>query len=440
VHAPNGIVLNNTGNAGGLTVTGDGGACTIATPTCTGGTIQNTTGDGISLTGTGPVQLTGMRVRTSGGHGVNATGATALTFNSSYLERNGNGDDENSINLVNAGGSTTLDATQFLGAAENLVRVNNTNANLNLTVRNGSHFEYPNPKNSAFANSAVLVTLQGSSVVNASVVGSTFKNIPNNSVNFGGDLSATGSSTLTFNDNNVSVDSGLNTLCSSNSECRVGNVAVGGSGGTINFVATGNTFNRVNGDGVMIIGANQQSTTRARVQNNSFTDVLDDVFVLGLGQNGRSITQITQNTMTNVGGDALEVASGEENPSFGTGSFSDMDLVFTNNSMNTVGTNAQLAGTGGPGIFRFGDADQELCLAFTGNSMSGPTPVTGLRAYLDGNFGNLGGFIKYEGSGTGSLTDARIQADNPGMGLNSSNTVISAVNLSGGVSCQRPGI
>jgi hypothetical protein len=40
-----GIVLNATGAAGGLTVTGNGGTCTVATPTCTGGDLQNTTGD-----------------------------------------------------------------------------------------------------------------------------------------------------------------------------------------------------------------------------------------------------------------------------------------------------------------------------------------------------------------------------------------------------------
>jgi len=99
-----------------------------------------------------------------------------------------------------------------------------------------------------------------------------------------------------------------------------------------------------------------------------------------------------------------------------------------------------LAATGGPGVFRFGDADQLLCLAFTGNSMSGPLPTTGLKVYLDGNFGGLGGSMTYEGAGAGSLTDAKIQADNPGMGLAPANTVISAVNLSNGAACQRPGI
>ena len=75
----NGIVLNNTGSAGGLTVTGNGGACTPGTPTCTGGTIQNTTGadnsgatppgTGIVLNNTQQVSLTNMRVRQNTNYG-----------------------------------------------------------------------------------------------------------------------------------------------------------------------------------------------------------------------------------------------------------------------------------------------------------------------------------------------------------------------------------
>jgi VCBS repeat-containing protein len=56
--AVNGIVLSNTGTTG-LTVTGNGGTCTSAA-TCTGGAIQNTTNDGVSLTNAHNVSLTRM--------------------------------------------------------------------------------------------------------------------------------------------------------------------------------------------------------------------------------------------------------------------------------------------------------------------------------------------------------------------------------------------
>jgi len=436
--AANGIVLNNTG-AGTLTVAGNGGTCTVATPTCTGGHIASTTGAGVSLT-SARASLTRLRVRSTQSHGIMATGASNLTLTSSYLQSNGNGDDENGLHLLNVAGTVLVDNSSFNGAAENLIRVDNNNANLTFTVQNSSSFEYPNPESSPFRNSAILITPKGSSAVTASVTGSTFRNIPVSSFQYGPDLSSTATGSVTFSNNTLSADAGLNVSCGSNPQCRVGNISVGGTGGTTNFVATGNDFNRVNGDGVFILGANQASTLRTRIETNTISNALDDAFVVGLGQSARVIAQFNGNTINNIGADVLEVASGEVNAGYGAGSASDMDLVFTNNSMNTVGTNSSLAATGGPGVFRFGDADQQLCLAFTGNSMSGPLPTTGLKVYLDGNFGALGGTMVYEGTGSGTLTDARIQSDNPGMSLSPANTVFSAVTLSNGASCQRPGI
>lgn len=437
--AANGIVLNTTG-AGAFTLAGNGGSCTVATPTCTGGLIFGTTGAGVSLNATGPVSLTRLRVQSAQSHGITASGSTNLTLTSSYLQSNGNGDEENGLNLLNASGTVLVDASSFNGAAENLIRVDNNNSNLTFTVQNASSFEFPNPEPSAFRNSGILITPKGTSVITATVTGNTFRNIPVSSFQAAPDASVTSTSTYTFTNNTLSADVGLNVSCGSNPQCRVGNVVAGGTGGITNFIATGNNFNRVNGDGVFILGANQSSTLRLRVDNNTIANALDDAFVVGLGQSARVIAQFNGNSISNIGADVLEVASGEVNAGFGAGSASDMDLVFTNNSMNTVGTNSSLAATGGPGVFRFGDADQLLCLAFTGNSMSGPLPTTGLKVYLDGNFGALGGSMTYEGAGVGALTDAKIQADNPGMALAPANTVISAVNLSNGATCQRPGI
>lgn len=61
----NGIILTNTsssGSPGGFRILGNGGVCTNATPTCTGGTIQNTTANGVFLTSTTNVFLNLVRV------------------------------------------------------------------------------------------------------------------------------------------------------------------------------------------------------------------------------------------------------------------------------------------------------------------------------------------------------------------------------------------
>ncbi|HEX8271168.1 MAG TPA: Ig-like domain-containing protein, partial [Longimicrobiaceae bacterium] len=67
----NGIVLNNTGSTAGLTVTGSGTAGS-------GGTIQNTSSHGISLTGTLAPSFDRMVVQSTGGSGVKGTTVTGF--------------------------------------------------------------------------------------------------------------------------------------------------------------------------------------------------------------------------------------------------------------------------------------------------------------------------------------------------------------------------
>jgi len=68
-------VVNTTGGSGGLTVTGNGGSCTAATPTCTGGTIQKTE-QGALFTSTINVSLTRMNFSNA-----NSTGTPNGTCN-----------------------------------------------------------------------------------------------------------------------------------------------------------------------------------------------------------------------------------------------------------------------------------------------------------------------------------------------------------------------
>lgn len=91
----NGIVLSTT--TGSFTVEGAGGACTIATPTCTGGTIRNTTGDGVSLTGAEDVSLSLMRILDAGRHGIQGSNVNGFTFKNSLNIGAGDADEENAI-------------------------------------------------------------------------------------------------------------------------------------------------------------------------------------------------------------------------------------------------------------------------------------------------------------------------------------------------------
>lgn len=78
--ATNGIVLDTTGAFGGLTVTGTG------TTAGSGGTIQNSTGDGVLLNDTFDVSLSNITIQNSTGSNVDATGVAGLDLIDSTLD------------------------------------------------------------------------------------------------------------------------------------------------------------------------------------------------------------------------------------------------------------------------------------------------------------------------------------------------------------------
>jgi hypothetical protein len=102
----NGIVLNGTGTDGGLQVKGTGGTCTSAA-SCTGGSIQNTSADGVSLTSTRNVSLTRMFIFSSGGSNVDAVSVTNLTLANLWVDSsNDHGVRGNNLtNLTISGGT-----------------------------------------------------------------------------------------------------------------------------------------------------------------------------------------------------------------------------------------------------------------------------------------------------------------------------------------------
>ena len=76
--ATQGIRLNSTGTEGGLNVTGTGGACATTADPCSGGTIQHTTQDAVSLTSAQAITLQRMKIRNSLGNGVRGSSVTKL--------------------------------------------------------------------------------------------------------------------------------------------------------------------------------------------------------------------------------------------------------------------------------------------------------------------------------------------------------------------------
>jgi VCBS repeat-containing protein len=194
--AANGIVLNNTGTAaanGGLVVVGTGGTCTLGTPTCTGGTIQNTTGAGISLANTKNVSLTRIAIKNSGGDGIGGQtesgspdtdggGVNGFTFDNGIITDVNTAGSVNGttfdmgIQLTNATGTVTVSNSVIDQAPHNGIHIVNTSTNM--AAFNVTNTTVSNMPNSSTSNNGILVNLLGTSTVTATTVsGSTFTNI-----------------------------------------------------------------------------------------------------------------------------------------------------------------------------------------------------------------------------------------------------------------------
>jgi hypothetical protein len=182
--AANGIVLNNTGSTAGLTVTGNGSAGT-------GGTIQNTTGDGITLTTTRNISFDRMNIQNTGGNGVYGTGVVNFTFTNGTINNSGTSEGVNQSN-INFGKSVTFQENNVSGIV-NITQNTFSNPHYHgVDIFNWAGLlDYANVSNNTISaktgsvksqGSAIRLIARGASVTSASV---TRANLDNNTVQNG---------------------------------------------------------------------------------------------------------------------------------------------------------------------------------------------------------------------------------------------------------------
>ncbi len=249
----NGIMLNTSSV---LTVLGDGttGSCSSATPTCSGGTIQHTGGDGISLTSAG-VKLSLMAIQNNANSGIKGQGVSTLALTDLLVQNNTNGTGEQAGILINdlSDSAATVTRAQVSGSTEDNVRIHNSAAIGTIvfdacTIKDNSTASGNNGLFLQTNNSAKLTGTVQNSILNgnrsitlsadagdASTLSATFKNntITSGSPNQGYQgiqVSRAGTSALTFNIDGNTVTNLPNTLI---------NVFSGGGAGT----ATGDVKN-----------------------------------------------------------------------------------------------------------------------------------------------------------------------------------------------------
>lgn len=128
--AVNGIRLADTGSAGGLVVTGSGGACSAADDTCTGGSIASSTGPGVLASNVGGgISIDRMKIAGGGDDGIRATSVADLMVNSSVVQGNGNASSEHGVELVGPTGFVSVESSDIL---------DNHGSNLFLTKGSGA--------------------------------------------------------------------------------------------------------------------------------------------------------------------------------------------------------------------------------------------------------------------------------------------------------------
>jgi hypothetical protein len=242
--AANGIVLNNTGTAGGLTVAG--------------GTIQSSTGPGVSLTSTRNVSLTSMTISNGLDDGIRGSSVTGLGIASSTVSNNGNAVTERGIEITNLLGAASITNSTITSSAEdNLYILNDVATPLNLTVSGGTISE----TDATTGGDGIIVIANGSSNITASVTGVTFSNQRGDHIQISTD--AVSAATV-----NATIDG--NTMTSTNAALVLGGgITVNPSGTSTTTVIIRNqaTFTGA-ATSAITVTSSQSSTVRATITNN----------------------------------------------------------------------------------------------------------------------------------------------------------------------------
>jgi hypothetical protein len=431
-----GIVLSNTGALGGLTVTGCGDT-TVGGNNC-GGTIQNTTGVGISLTSTLSPSFTNMRVLNTTGHGVGGTDVTNFTFNygkidGSHTDALSTSEEANIGFYVNEANSTrnNLDGTvlivgnQLTNAQFHGVDIFNFSGTIaNATISNNTITSTTSNTTSQGSGIRVVAFGSASTVANitkATIDGNHVTNFPGGSgiqVQGGngnlagpatGFVGHVGSATDVINITN-NVVSGAS---AANRIAAFGISATDNGRGQANFNIDGNTVSNTIGNGVNV-GSFGFANTFAQINDNTL-DLHNQAGAAGIGAGTSQVVSNTEtptltvyidnNTTHNVDGNGILVTARDA-----TGV---VNAHITNNHIDAPlgGNRNGIRVDAGNGI----SADDVVNLEIFGNTTAGVNlGPEGIGLRKEGTAATVNDFNIYDASGGPSLaanpTNAQVVA------------------------------
>ncbi|KRB77368.1 hypothetical protein ASE01_11645 [Nocardioides sp. Root190] len=257
--AGNGILLDTTGSAGSLQVTGTGGTCTAAdTSGCSGGAIAHTvgadnssetpTGTGVVLRDTAAPSLTRMWIHDHSNYAIRGSSVRGLTLAQSVVNGT-NGDnaatpyDESSILLTNLTGVASVTSTYVSGGLEDNLRVLNGAGSLDrLTLDQVTlAASAARPTNDALA----VESTGGANVLKLTVTNSTFLAAAGDLLQFSHGGSGAGDLVVedsTFSNAHPAIASGGGGVTLTQT----------GTSGMTGMEITGNSFRDAVGPGVLI--------------------------------------------------------------------------------------------------------------------------------------------------------------------------------------------
>jgi hypothetical protein len=396
--ATNGIVLNNTGSNGGLTVTGTGAAGS-------GGTIQNTTGHGISLTSTQDVSLTSMNIQSTAGSGINGTGVTNFSFVNGTI--NNSGDAPLEANIAFNGGTGTGNNIAGTLTVTGSTLTNGFSAGLDVQSDAGK------VTNATISNN--VVTNPGSGTAGISLVG-------------------TGTTTTSFSLLNATIDgNAITSAAAAGIQVSIGNSTATGPGATagvpgdptqlISITNNEVTLDSTGTNAIVVANSGGNSSARAetnfKVQCNGTCSAPGPLngsaigTVVLIGNNGYAdMTGLIDNNVIdanhtpNLGG-GNGIGGGNGVAGAGNGWTPDLTLTVTNNTItdtdgngillvgrgtsgsaklkiqnNSVAAPINAGGAARPGIRvdagNAGSADDAVCLNISGNVSAGSNTAPGI--------------------------------------------------------------
>jgi len=355
----NGIVLNTTNTTGtnvGLTVTGNGGTCTSAA-TCTGGTIQKTTGDGISLVNVRNVSLSLMNIANNAGSGIYGDSLTNISLVNSLVTNNAdtaNGT-EAGLRFNNLLGTCSITNSTISDSYEDNIRMTASSGTLTNLLISGSTI---GPNDAGTGNNGLTMLASGTANATVTVTGSTFTGNKASSFFFNVSGTATGRadvSTSTFLNSGSAVH-----LLSNESADLTFNITnnatiTGHSNNAIQFVAgsTGTSSSQINGT----ISGNT-------IGNGNAGSGSDFLYGIALDLRGAqdAVVKVDNNTIRNTELNGIWVAAGVP---CGTTS-GNLDLTLTNNSVTQI-DNTALQPTV-YGVLVEADQNAVVCLDIAGNN------------------------------------------------------------------------